>query len=470
MWLNINPINPMASITRKIGEGTAYSFFQNFLVIILGAFSTIFIIRSLGSYQYGLVVLALSITNVLNIFLDFGIGNVIVADIAGNLGADKLSRAKRLLKDYLFLEFVAGGVLFFVAYLLSFYAETKYGPEIAGLVKISSALVILNAAKNVFVVFFYSFSKFKFLASLFIMESITRFSAVLGLIVLMKGGMVSVMLTYLIAPLAAVLFMSPSLVKIISGLRGVTASKEKLLLGLVKEHGKFQTFLRSMQNLFDSLRIWIIQIFAGATGVAVFQVALKFYGYLSQLVFAASTPLLSVVSEELGRDRENARRITERISKYLTWISIFTMATAWVFTPAVLNLFFGDKYDSSVSLIRWFLLGYFIGGIGVAMKPVFFALKAQKELLKSDMLSFFISYPISTFLTFLYGPVGFALPIGIYSTFFLRYSYLKKLNFNFVGSLGSYLRWDKEDTYLARRIYNVVLRKIKRRQPENAAE
>lgn len=458
----------MASITKKVGEGTIYSFSQNFLTIILGAFSTIFVIRELGSYQYGLVILALSITNVLNIFLDFGIGNVIVADIAGNLGADKLSRAKRLLKDYLFLEIITGGVLFVVAYLLSFYADTKYGLEISRLVKISSALVLLNAAKNIFVVFFYSFSRFKLLASFFVMESVAKFLAVLGLVVLLDGGMVSVMLTYLIAPLAAILFMSLSLVKVISGLRGVASYKEKLLFGLVKEHGKFQTFLRSIQNLFDSLRIWIIQIFAGATGVAVFQVSLRFFGYLSQLVFAASTPLLSVLSEELGRDRENARRITERISKYLTWISIFTMATAWAFTPAVLGLFFGDKYDASVPLIRLLLLGYFVGGIGVVMRPVFFALKAQKELLKSDLLSFFITYPISTFLTFLYGPVGFALPIGIYATFFLRYSYLKKLNFNFIGKIGSYLRWDKEDTSLVRRIYSVVLKKIKRRQEENS--
>lgn len=452
----------MASITKKVGEGTIYSFSQNFLTIILGAFSTIFIIRGLGSYQYGLVVLALSVTNVLNIFLDFGIGNVIVADIAGNLGADKLSRAKRLLKDYLFLEIVTGGVLFVVAYLLSFYVEKKYGPEIAGLVKISSALVLLNAAKNIFIVFFYSFSRFKLLASLFIMESVAKFLAVLGLVVLLDGGMVSVMLTYLIAPLAAVLFMSPSLVKIISGLRGVVASKEKLLLGLVKEHGKFQTFLRSMQNLFDSLRIWIIQIFAGATGVAVFNVALRFFGYLSQLVFAASTPLLSVLSEELGRDRENARKISERMSKYLTWISIFTMAAAWVFTPAVLDLFFGDKYDSSVLLIRLLLLGYFVGGINTLMKPVFFALKAQKELLKSDLISFFITYPVSAFLTYLFGPVGFANPLGSYASFFVRYSYLKKLNFNFIGKIGDYLRWDKEDTYLVKRIYNVALRKLKR--------
>ena len=58
----------MASITRKIGEGTAYSFFQNFLVIILGAISTILVIRHLGAYQYGLVVLAMSISSALNVF------------------------------------------------------------------------------------------------------------------------------------------------------------------------------------------------------------------------------------------------------------------------------------------------------------------------------------------------------------------------------------------------------------------
>ena len=83
----------------------------------------------------------------------------------------------------------------------------------------------------------------------------------------------------------------------------------------------FQIGLRFFQNLLDPLRVWVIRYFIGAEGVAVFQVGLRFFGYLTQLIFAASTPLLSIMSEEFARSKEKAAKVTGAITKYFTWIS-----------------------------------------------------------------------------------------------------------------------------------------------------
>lgn len=196
--------------------------------------------------------------------------------------------------------------------------------------------------------------------------------------------------------------------------------------------------------------------------MAVFNVGLRFFGYLTQLIFAASGPLLSVISEEFAKGKEKAAKVANMIARYLTWISLLVMAIAWLFTPNVLELFFGDKYLSSVPVIRWFLAGYLIGGVNTVMKPVFFALRAQKALLLTDTFAFLISYPLAAYLTYLYGVIGFAVPIGTYMSFAARYFYLKKKEPLFTFSFKGLFTWNKEDGYLTRRIYNSFTAKIKK--------
>lgn len=452
----------MASITRKIGEGTAYSFFQNFLVIMLGAISTILVIKELGAYQYGLVVLAMSIVGAMNVFLDFGIGNVVISDIAASRGGNNTAKAKKLLKEYLIFEIITGAILFVVAFILSFFADAKYGVEISGLVKIASFLVIINAAKNVFMAAAQSFVKFNLLAALFISESAARLLFILFFVLMANGGMVTVMMSYLVSSLFAVLLVFPFIIISIKKTKTEGNAGKKLLWGLFKEHGKFQIGLRFFQNLLDPLRVWIIRYFIGAEGVAIFHVGLRFFGYLTQLIFAAASPLLSIISEEFAKGKEKAANVVKMMAKYLNWISLLVMIIAWLFTPNVLELFFGDKYLSSAPVIRWLLVGYLIGGINTVMKPIFFALRAQKALLLSDTFAFIVSYPLAVYLTYKYGIIGFAVPVGTYLSFIARYLYLKKKEPLFAFSFKDIFVWSKEDGYLARRIYNNFMAKIKK--------
>ena len=452
----------MTSITRKIGEGTAYSFFQNFLVIILGAVSTILVIRELGAYQYGLVVLAMSIVGAMNVFLDFGIGNVVISDIAASRGGSNTAKAKKLLKDYLIFQIITGVILFAAAFTLSFFANAKYGVEISGLVKIASFLVIINAAKNVFMVAAQSFIKFNLLAAFFISESAARLVFILFFVVMAGGGMVAVMMSYLASSLFAVLLVSPFVIISVKKTKTEGDAGKKLLLGLFKEHGKFQIGLRFFQNLLDPLRVWIIRYFVGAEGVAVFHVGLRFFGYLTQLIFAASSPLLSIISEEFAKGKEKAAKVANMMARYLNWVSLLVMVIAWLFTPNVLELFFGDKYLSSAPVIRWLLVGYLIGGANTVMKPIFFALRAQKALLLTDTFAFFVSYPLAAYLTYKYGLIGFAVPTGTYLSFAARYFYLKKKEPIFALGFKDLFVWRKEDYYLAKRIYSGFMAKIKK--------
>lgn len=449
----------MTSITKKISEGTIFTVTQKILTIILGAFGAILVLQELGAKQYGFVVLAVSIINIFNLFLDLGIGNVVVSDIAGDYGEKNLGKVKKLIKEYSDFQIIAGVLLSLIVFVFSFISHKYYGTEIASLVRMASIIIFLNGLRNIMITVFYGFSKFSFLALFYFLESLVKFLAVFFLVYTLHGGVVSVMLTYLLSPFLAIMIMLPFYFLARLPLRKIEAISGSILFNLIKAHGKFQIFARPLHNSLDPLRYWIIQYFAGVEAVAVYQVALKFFGYLSQIVFSIETPLLSVVSEELRRDKQLVKKIIERVSKYFTLIAVLAMILSFIFTPFFLHLFFQEKYDGSIPLIKWFLLSFIIGGISILMRPMLFALKAQKELLKADFFSAVITYPIASYLTYLYGPAGFAAPIGAYLTFAFRYYYLKKLEPIFSINFYSFFKWDKEDYFLIKKIFNGFMNK-----------
>src|SRR3989344_5090430 len=273
----------MASITKKILEGAFLTSTQKILTIVLGAFGAILVLQALGTRQYGFVVLAVSIINIFNVFLDLGIGNVVVSDIAGDSGENNLKRIKKLIHDYFGFQITAGIILSLIVFVFSFFSQKYYGSEIASLVRIASVIIFLNGLRNVLITVFYGFSKFGFLALFYFLESLAKFLAVFFLIVIFNGGMVSVMLTYLLSPFFAIIIMLPFYFAARLPLRNIEAVKENALFDLIKTHGKFQILARPLHNTLDPFRYWIIQYFAGVEAVAVFQVALNFFGYLSQI-------------------------------------------------------------------------------------------------------------------------------------------------------------------------------------------
>lgn len=452
----------MASITRKISEGTFLMFFQKALTIVLGVSSTVLVLRALGIREYGLVVLALSIVNIFSIFLDFGIGSVVVSDTAKELGSGNLPKIKKLLTSYSKSQIITGVFLSAVVFGFSFLSKAKYGAEVSDLLKIASLLIFLNGVKNIFVTAFYGFSKFKFLAALNFLEGLFKFLLTLFLIFILHGSMRSVMAINLLALAFALFSTAPFLIKIFKTLKGVSDFKESLFFNLLRGHGKFQALIRPLSNLSDPLRMWIIQYFAGVEAVAVYQVALKIYSYLSQLVYSVEIPLFSIISEELGRDTEKVKKIFLRLSKYFFWLSIGVMILSYIFIPFILHTFFGGKYDKSVPMLYFLLLTFIVGGFAVLIRPILFAFQAQKEILKADFFSLIIGYPISTYLTYLYGPVGFALPLGSYLSFYFRYISLKKIDKDFSFKLSNFLKWDKEDLNFLKRIYMAVVNRIKK--------
>lgn len=448
----------MPSTTRKIAEGTLIFFTRKIWISLFGGISAIIIIRELGIYHYGILTLALSIVGILTPFLDFDLGTIISVDMANEIGKNNLSKVKRYIRDYAKLEIILGVVFCLILISLLGYINQKYGSEIATVVKIIIALLFIQAIKNVLATVFYGFSHFRYFTLIDAIEALVKFILVILLYFFGHFDLIKVSLIILISSIIPLFITVPLLFKFLKPLKGVPTDSEPLLKKTIFQHGKFHIINQPIKSALESFRLWIIKFFVGVEGVAIFQVANKIFAYLNIFFGSFEGVLMPVLSQEISKNINLAREMVKKSIKYLTYLGIITMIGSFIFINPILHLFFENKYDASLPVLYWLFMIFPLAGFGVIIRPLFYGFKGQKYLLNSYIIStLLISYPLGILLTYYFGVIGFAIPIGSYLAAFIRYYYIRKLDRQFYIKLKDFFRFDSYDKLLM----DKVLRKLK---------
>ncbi|KKR49075.1 MAG: Polysaccharide biosynthesis protein [Candidatus Magasanikbacteria bacterium GW2011_GWC2_40_17] len=454
------------SLARKISQNTAIVYSQTLVTLVFGAASAFLIIRNLERYQFGLFSLAMSAVWMIIPWIDFGIGQVVSADVAGLLGLGDLPKVKRLLfgfyKTKLFLTFFATVGAVFVSY----FFPDKFDQHFIFLFRVGSVIILTTSLLSMMLMTFESHSKFLFNSLAQIIESVLRFVFVLVLVVIFKMGSDGAMLSYIASTGLAALIMLPLFFKMLASLKGVVASPEPMFKNLIRSHGKFQIFSQPLKSIADNLQIWIIGWLAGINAVAIYQVAIQIYNYIAMFASAAEGVLMPILSQELNRSREMGKFIIVRMSKYSFWFSSAIMVTAYLFVPWFITLLFGHKYDASILLFYIIFLALPLAGLSVPLRPAFFAAKGQKQLLKIHFLVTIILYPLAAILTFflrdINGALGFAIifPLAAFLSFILRVIAIRKFFGDLIFQLNVFFIFDKYDRDLMKRIWGVLKEKF----------
>ena len=448
----------MASTTRKVAEGTMIFFTRKIWISLFSGISTIIIIRALGVYHYGILTLALSIVGILAPFLDFDLGTIISVDMANELGKNNLSRVKRYIKDYAKLEIILGLVFCLVLVLFIGYINDKYGNEISSVVKITIILLFIQAIKNILATVFYGFSNFRYFTLIDVIESLVKFVLVLIIFFFSQFNLIKVSLIILISSIIPLFVTIPLFLKFIKPLRAVAISPEPLLKETIFKHGKFHIINQPIKTALESFRLWIIKFFVGVEGVAIFQVANKIFGYLNILFGSVEGVLMPILSQAISQNIQLAREMVKKSIKYLTYLGIIIMIGSFVLIGPLLNFFFENKYNDSLPVLYWLFVTFPMAGFNVIVRPLFYSFKGQKYLLNTYLIAtLLIGYPLGVVLTYFYGVIGFAFPVGAYLTVFLRYYYIKKLDAEFYFKVRDFFRFDNYDKLLI----NKVLKKLK---------
>lgn len=441
---------------KKIGEGAVLVYAQNVLSALFGMLTAIIIIRTLGLHDYGLLTLAMGTMGLVLPFIDFGMGQVLTSDIAGEIGAGRLDRVKRLIAGYSKMIILFAAILSLGLYAAAHFFFISYGDYFILLLKISAGILFLFSFRSIFLVVFGGFSHFKALSIYQTFESFARFIFMVLMVWVYKLGAIGAILSTLLSMLTAIIIIGlPFVLRIAKNFKGVIAVKESLYKQTLLGHGKFQILSQPLKPFSDGIRSWIITIFAGVEALAIFQVAFQIYSYANMFLGAIEAVMMPIISEELARGTEIAKTIFVRMTKYSGWLAVAAMTATWISVPPFFSLLFGVKYAASIPLAMFAVLALPSDAFGIIIRPVLFGIKAQKSLFKATSYSLAVVIPIGALLTYFYGVWGFILtfPFGSILSFYLRYRYLTKevpgLKFNFL----SFFSVDLYDRELLSRIW-----------------
>lgn len=454
------------SLAKKIGKNTAISYTQSLVTLFLGAVGSYFVIKALSLQQLGYFSLSMSIVWIVLSWTDLGISQVVSADVAGYLGSGNLSSIKRLLSDFFKLKTLISIIVGVLIVIVSFYLPTKYDQQFIYLLRISSLVVFIFIIKGLVLTTFEGFSNFFQSALTQIVESITKFIFLIVFVLYFKLDAMGVMLSYVFSASLCSIFAIPFIYKILSPLKSVSADPLPLLKNQLFSHGKFQAFTQPIKALGDNLQVWIIGLFAGISAVAIYQVASQICGYVTMFLSSFEGVLTPVLSEEISKSAERGKFIIQRMSKYILWFSTFVMFAAYVFVPILIKFLFGSKYDVAIFLLYIMFLSIPIQGIGVPMRPAFFAFKGQKFLLKIHILTVIVIYPLAALVGLLFGGdsinIGFslAIPLAALFAFWLRARALRKYYAEPVFYFRSFFQIDGYDKDLIKRIHYSFIRRL----------
>jgi len=447
------------TLGRIAGEGT----FWNTAGSVLSkatTFLTVFIVlHSLTVYEYGVFQLTLTIFSVGGLFILSNLSDVVIADV----GIEKDQRpqiARGILVGFfsaqMALSVIVWGAVFFMG---PFFANQFFSPETVPFVRAVSFFFLLAPARALFTIFFTVYLRFFELTLFGFLEEVFRLVLVFIGLVLLDGGVITLLFAYVLAQACSVFAMLPVFIR---AFRAISQRTEKVsIFGIIARHGKWALAVSYISNLNKSLRVWMIKLFLGTEVVGLYSVALSLYGHVKSLF-----PLGTVVSPMIPQQLHDPERLYHLLNKSLKYLTVGFAALGLValiaFPPIIVYLF--PHYAPSMALYRLLLPALLFVGLSSLVTPVFYALKEQRSLFFSYIFRILLTLILLPAFVKLFGFYGLGIEFVITTAAFAfeRYIVLQKKLPRFMLSLRDFVVFDPYDQMILERFKDFITRNLRR--------
>ncbi|NIO20357.1 MAG: oligosaccharide flippase family protein [Candidatus Aenigmarchaeota archaeon] len=441
------------SIARKIGEGILILSTREVILTFLGFLTTIILIRFLGLFDFGLVTLTLATVEIAILFLDLDVGRVITTDMSKELGDKRFGRAKSLLKRYAQFEILMGFILLIVVFFSSEFVGGIYNEKIASLIRIAAFILFFTGIKNIFSVVFRSHLEFKYISFMNIIESSFRLCFVALALLIMGGGVVEAMIAYPLSMFLSIIISFPLLMRTTKYLKNVETAREGLFFNTLKTHGKWVMSSVPVKRIANNITPWILEFLLGVKSVAIFGVANKTYNFFGIFLRSIESTLLPITPKKIV-NLQIVNKILSRSVKYSLWIHIPLIILLWIFAPFIIITIFTESYFASIEIFRILIFIFIIHSFGFIIRPLFYALKAQKYLFYIYLIFLILIVSTEFLIVSAMGlsGVAFALLLSELISLFLAYYIAWKIKPDFKIKIKSFLKIDNFDKKIFRKI------------------
>lgn len=448
------------SLSKRILKGTA-TFSSGTIILSFINFATaILVIRWLGIEDYGQLVLALSIYAIASMFLDPGIGGLIVSEVAKGRGEQQQGKVKLFLTRYGQMELGLGVLLFLVMFFASSLLEVFIPKEV---VLIIGAYLFFTGIKNILITSFFSHTLYHYQVLLEVIQSIGRLILVILLLGWLEMGLLGAMITYPLSLMLAIVFISPFWLKSLSYLKKAEIQKGPIFSALLKEQGKFVVLVTFTKQVQDQAPVWILRGILGLEAVAIYGVAQKVFNFLFSFYKSIEITIFPLTSEMVSSQWTKVKEMVGKSMKYSLWISLLVVPVSWIAAPFLFELAFSEKYIASVPVFRLFLLFLFIYSFTLLVqRPLFFALGALKYHFYCYFLSLVLYFLTLWLLISQMGVSGavWALIVNGVVIGYLRFYFIRKVKPDFKINVRGLFHFDTFDKEMLKKGWRVVSQKL----------
>ncbi|OHA15162.1 MAG: hypothetical protein A3G52_03470 [Candidatus Taylorbacteria bacterium RIFCSPLOWO2_12_FULL_43_20] len=454
----------MATLTRKIIEGTVATSLGNILLKFTAFVSFIIITSQLSLQDYGILNLFFTVAGPAAAFSMISLERVVVADAASYRGLGKYGYARKLISDYFKITLVLLTSLLIISWFLKVLLTSYFSLNISAYFWPLAFFVIGQISMNFISVIFEAYERFKSSALFQFGEAFIRFVVVLSLFHF-GFTLLSVFMAYIISKILVVVLSVPFAMRAINNdsemrfSREPDVPKKNLVWDIIKKHGKWEMVRDFPSKITGIAAPWLLRITISNEAVGLFSFAQKIYSFISS-AFPLTSIIFPIISRSISENVEKTKLIIVKAQKYLLYLYLPMYIAAYVMIGPIIKTFI-PHYIAAVLLIKIVLFDLFIDAFSVGQSAVLYGLKQQKLSLLINMIMQVIILASQIVLITSLGVVGASISVlvtGFSSYLLRRYILEKKLNFSPASGWRVFFTYDEYDKLIVDKIKNNLFR------------
>ncbi len=451
------------SIGNKIISGTVVLGIANIVMRFISFLSVIFVVRALAVYEYGLFTLFMSLAGPVTVFSEMGMGELIVADVSRNLGEKNFTKAKSIMWHFFRLRFVLLIFILIVGFIFRKWLEIKYGSLVVNYFWLFVIFILVQYAKNIYCILLQIHERFTHFSTISIIEGFVKFIFVVVFYSLGKLNIVTLIIAYIAGTITSTVIFTPYVFKMLRYLKNIPLEKERIVYGILRQHGKWQVAFNVANSLTSTAKYWLVRIIISTEAIGILALAQNLYSALASLV-PIKTVTFPIIAKNL-QDKNLLQKLVQKVTKYTMVIYILMVISVFaIISPLIPYVF--PKYAAAIPIFQLLSFKLLFNTFSISQAPLLFAYREQKIAFYIMGFNLFSVLILSAILMLQFGLIGTVIEalMTISIIFIIRELFLRKKYDLRTITFKSFFSIDETDRFVVRNIIENINTKIFRRK------
>lgn len=385
---------------------------------VISAVGTIFIARLLGSDQYGLYTIVVTVPLLIGILRDMGVNFAMVRYTAQYRAEERVDEIRSIFLSGIIFEITAGIIFSAVSFGLSNFIATNVfsRPAIAPIIQIASLSILAGGLVNGATAAFTGYETMTLNSVMVIAQSIFKTAIIIGLVILGLGASGAIIgftvSTFIAGAIGVVLIWTiyRHLPKPVSHKLQIKAYLTTMLtyclpLSLATI---ITTILPQFYAFLLPVHYTTSNVMIGNYGVAMnFVVLVTFF---SMPVLTMMFPAFSKLDAK--KDKEALKNVFQYSVKYASLLVVPATTLVMCLSKPAVETLFGTTYNTAALFLALLAIQYLYTTFGnLSLRPLLNGQDKTGYVMKLALLSGVIGFPLGYFAIMAYGVLGLILAV-----------------------------------------------------------